>query len=312
MNDARRRMRELAEAQNGLVTAQQAVQLLSADIVKHLVLVGELERAGSGVLRVRGSAPTDLQRVATWVLASGRTAALSHTSALAHWGVRAFVIDPVHVVRRRDVDDHKVPKVTIHEVRYLPASEVRTLEGVPVVSPSLALLQLAGTKCSDWKLGAAIDAAWSDRLVSYVTLTRIDQRMSRQGRRGLTRFRYEVERRGPAYVPPASNLERRFEDILVRAGRKPMQRQVDVSSDEGWIGRVDFRDDPLPVIAEVQSARFHRGLTAETADKSRMARLRDAGYEVLELADEDIWYRADAVVARVDAARARAASRRAA
>jgi very-short-patch-repair endonuclease len=136
--------------------------------------------------------------------------------------------------------------------------------------------------------------------------------MSRQGRRGLSRFREAVEERGPSYVPPASNLERRFEDILVRSGRKPMQRQVDVSGDDGWIGRVDFNDHPLPLIVEVQSARFHQGLTAKQSDRERIARLKAAGKEVLELTDEDIWYRPADVIAGVVAARARAAARAAA
>jgi very-short-patch-repair endonuclease len=309
MQDARRQLLDTAEEQHGLVTSQQAIRLMGRDAVRNLIRVGELERHAPGMLRVRGSAPTEIQATAAAVLAAGRTAALSATSALAHWGVRGFVVEPIHVVRRRDVDDHKVRGVTIHEVRFLPVREVRVLEGIPLVSPSLALLQLAGTRCSDWKLGGAIDAAWTDRLVTYTTLTAIDQTMSRQGRRGLTRFREAVEERGPDYVPPASNLERRFEEILVRAGRTPMRRQADVSGEEGWIGRVDFKDDPLPLIAEVQSTRFHRGLTAERSDKARIARLEAAGHEVLEITDEDIWYRADEVLARVDAARARAARR---
>jgi very-short-patch-repair endonuclease len=121
-----------------------------------------------------------------------------------------------------------------------------------------------------------------------------------------------VEERGPDYVPPASNLEARFASILERAGLPPMRRQVDTADGEGWIGRVDFRDAVLPVIAEIQSERFHRGLTAERADAERMARLRGAGFEVVEVTDVDVFHRPDHVVAAIDAARERARVRRAA
>jgi hypothetical protein len=202
---------------------------------------------------------------------------------------------------------------TVHEVRSLPTDLVRTLDGIPVVAPPLALLQLAGMPSMPvGKVARAIDAAWSDRIVSYRSLRALDDVMSTQGRRGLTVLRALVDERGPDDVPPASNLEARFASILERAGRPPMRRQVDTADGEGWIGRVDFRDELLPVIAEIQSERFHRGLTAERADAERMARLRAAGFEVVEVTDVDVFHRPELVVAVIDAARERARTRRAA
>ena len=88
-----------------------------------------------------------------------------------------------------------------------------------------------------------------------------------------------------------------------------MRRQVEISGEDGWIGRVDFRDHPLPVVVEVQSERFHRGLLVEQRDAERIARLRATGLEVIEITDEDIFFRPSEVLAKVDAARARAAAR---
>lgn len=310
MRKERAKLFELAEEQHGLIAVRQALPLIGRGTIDQMLASGVLARERPGVLRAAGSAETELQSLLSPVLASGRHAALSHTSALAHWGVRGFVVDPLHVVRRRDVDDHGVSDVTLHEVRFLPHNQVRTLDHVPVVTPSLALLQLAGMSgCSDGKLSRAIDAAWADRLVNYTMLTRIDQTMSRQGRRGLARFREAVEARGPAYVPHGSNLEHRFADLLARNGRRPMKPQVDVSGGDGWIGRVDFLDELLPVIAEIQSARFHRGLTAEADDRLRVSRLRSAGFEVIELTDEDLFFRAAYVLDQVDSARAIARAR---
>jgi hypothetical protein len=304
METTRTDLFELAATQHGLVAARQALEIVTEDQMRQLLRRGVLEKARPGVLRVRGSAATPLQELAALPLAASRRAALSHGTALAHWGVRGFVTSPVHLVRHRDIDDRAVPEATIHEVRFLPWTEIRSLEGIPVVSPSLALLQLSGlATVSDRKLGAAIDAAWSDRLVTHSTLTAIDRRMSRQGRRGIVRFRAAVEERGPGYTPPASNLERRFADLLERAGREPLDRQVDVSGEDGWIGRVDFKDRRRPLVVEIQSERFHRGLTAEAQDRERIARLNAAGVEVVELTDEDVWYRADHVVRVIDAKR---------
>jgi very-short-patch-repair endonuclease len=220
------------------------------------------------------------------------------------------VLEPVHLVRHRDDGDRPARGHRIHEVRALPDEHLRILDGIPVVSPALALLQFAGMpRCPVGRVARAIDAAWSDRIVSYGSLTAVIEEMSRRGRPGLKILRSLVDERGPSYVPPASNLEARFEQILARSGRRPMRRQVDTGDESRWIGRVDFRDDALPVIVEVQSERFHIGLTASHDDTLRVARLQQTGFEVVEVTDVDVYHHPEVVLARLDAARARAARR---
>ncbi len=305
---------KIAEAQHGLATSRQAHDAgMTSDGLAYATERGRLERLTPTLLRVAGAPATEHQRLLAHVLDAGPRAALSHTSALALWGVRGFVDGPIHVIRHRDEGDRPARGTVLHEVRSLPADAIRTLDSIPVIVPALALLQLAGMPdCRLGRLGRAIDAAWTDRLVSYESLNGWDRRMSKQGRRGLRAFRTLVEERGPAYTPPASNLEARFEAILRDAGRPPMRRQVDTGDGDRWIGRVDFRDHPLPVIVEVQSERFHRGLTAEQDDRDRIAALERAGFEVVPVTDVDVFHHPQSVLDRVDAARARAARRLAA
>ncbi len=73
-----------------------------------------------------------------------------------------------------------------------------------------------------------------------------------------------LDERGDDYVPPASNLERRFDTLLHRAGEPAMRRQVDSGGDR-WVGRVDFRDEQRPLIVEVQSATYHSALVDQAA-----------------------------------------------
>jgi hypothetical protein len=312
--DAMHAIWTMSEAQHGLVTSSQARGAgLSSDGLAHAVRRGRLEWRTPTVLRVAGAPVTREQQLLCHVLDAGPRAALSHTTALMLWGVRGFVDGPVHVVRHRDEGDRPARGAIVHEVRDLPADAIRVLDGVPLVVPALALLQLAGMRsCPLGRLARAIDAAWSDRLVSYATLNAWDERMAKQGRRGLRAYRALVQERGPTYTPPASNLEARFQAILRDAGRPPMRRQVNSGDGERWIGRVDFRDDPLPVIVEVQSERFHRGLTAERDDRERMAALERAGFEVVMVTDVEVFHHPEVVVSRVDTARARAACRAAA
>src|SRR3546814_16333358 len=77
---------------------------------------------------------------------------------------------------------------------------------------------------------------------------------------GIRTMRQVLATRGLDYVPPASNLEARFEQILLQAGEAPMRRQVDIGDGDRWIGRVDFRDADLPLLVEIPSERFTAGL----------------------------------------------------
>jgi very-short-patch-repair endonuclease len=101
------------------------------------------------------------------------------------------------------------------------------------------------------------------------------------------------------YVPPASNLESRVQQILRDAGVTTLRRQVDTGSDRAWIGRVDFRDERLPLVVEVQSERFHSSRISRQLDGERFAKLDQAGLTVVEVIEEDVWHRPDRVVAKV-------------
>ena len=92
-----------------------------------------------------------------------------------------------------------------------------------------------------------------------------------------------------------------------------MRRQTDCGgNDERWIGRVDFRAVDCPLIIEVQSERFHRGLTVEDDDRRRLGGLEHAGFVVLEVVEEHLFHDPAHVVAQVQQGRQQALARRAA
>ncbi len=91
-----------------------------------------------------------------------------------------------------------------------------------------------------------------------------------------------------------------------------MRRQVDCGSEDRWIGRVDYRAEDCPLVAEVQSQRFHEGLMAEEDDRRRFAALDRAGFEVVAIVEEHLFHEPQFVVAQVDEGRRRALMRLAA
>jgi very-short-patch-repair endonuclease len=110
--------------------------------------------------------------------------------------------------------------------------------------------------------------------------------------------------RGADWVPPASNVEHRFDEIMRRAGIATFRRQVSLG-DEEFTGRVDFLDSELPLVVEVQSERFHTALTDKTKDAVRRAAMEAQGLLVIEVWDFEIFHTPWVVVQRVKEARSR-------
>ncbi|NNE73341.1 MAG: type IV toxin-antitoxin system AbiEi family antitoxin domain-containing protein [Acidimicrobiales bacterium] len=102
----------------------------------------------------------------------------------------------------------------------------------------------------------------------------------------------------------------RFIDLLKRAGARPMRRQANVGSDSQWLGRVDFVDDELPLSVQIDGTRFHQALIDRRLDDAQTAALVAAGYEVLRLAERDVWHDGPRSLQRLAAARNRAAQKK--
>jgi very-short-patch-repair endonuclease len=192
---------------------------------------------------------------------------------------------------------------TLHEIARLREQHVTVLHGVPIVRPEVVVLQLCGSE-HPARAERTLDHLWRRRLVSARSLRRTLDELAAQGRNGVRVLRELLDERGDDYVPPASSLEGRFAEVLERAGQAPMRRQVDSGGDR-WVGRVDFRDEDLPLLVEVQSETYHLALTDARDDEVRLAALRAAGFEVVEVTDAQVWHRPDEVVDAVCAARRR-------
>lgn len=297
----------LAESQHGLITA---TQLRDLGFGPHAFA----DRAGSAqwvaltdeVLRRAGAPESRGQLALGAVLDAGPGAALAYSSAAAWWHVPGTELEPLHVVRARRTQ--RRPQVAhLHTVRLLPERWTTVLDGVPIVRPELLAMQLFAQYRFE-RAERHVDALWSLRLLSGPSLRAFVDEMGARGRNGIGGLRRYLDERGDGYVPPASGLEGRAIKILAEAGI-PMRRQVD-SGGPAWTGRVDLRHEVEPVIAEVQSERYHLALSDRRDDEARHAALAAAGFQVVELWDSQVWHRPREVVelVRLAVLRARGAS----
>lgn len=304
-------LRELATTQHRFVAIRQANELgLRREAVRHRIARGDWERVTSRVIGLVGAPTTDLAPLMLATLHHGPEAYVSSAPALAAWAVPGFDRREPHVVVRR-TRARSSPVARVHSTTDLFDSQIACLQGVPIVTPIRAIFDIAG-RAHPMKVERALDNAWSRRLITYALLQRTLAELADRGRPGIRLMRELAADRPASYRPPGSSTEARVNEILRRAGDRPLRRQIDVGSQTNWVGRIDLVDDDLPLSVEVQSELFHGSKLDRERDKERIAALRSAGHEVVEAWETDVWCRPSKIVADIRDARRRATRRRAA
>ncbi len=285
-------LRIIASRQHGVVTRRQAAVLgLPRHATDWLVRSGRWRAETGGVLVLEGSPETDLQTAVRGVLGAGRSAALSHNSAAAFWSIPGFRLHPTHVLVGYARPNPPRTTIQVHRSRRVLPEHLTVVDGITLTTPARTVFDLSGVLRPLRRVEALLDHAWAQRLVGYRSMMEVIDQMSGRGQRNVAQLRELVQTRGSAYIAGDSALERRFHWILSQDGQEPMERQVDLSDDEGWWGRVDAADRRARLLVEIDGDRWHSTVTDRANDEERRDRARASGYRILRFAENDVWHR---------------------
>jgi very-short-patch-repair endonuclease len=260
----------IAGAQRGRVaTRQLRAAGISTSAIGRMVASGWLIPAHRGVFLVGHAAPVGLGDETSAVLALGDNAALSHLSAAILWGLlpdssrdgRIHVVVPAG--RRISAAG-----VAIHRSRILERRDVQIRDGLPVVSPARALLDIA-PQASSRQLELAFDRGIVDRVVRPADVADVLQRAG--GHRGRKRLATVLARQTEGTTMTRSEAEERVL-ALIRAARLP--RPLCNAKVAGY--EVDFFWPKQRLALEVDGFRFHSARGAFERDRRKDNELRKA------------------------------------
>jgi very-short-patch-repair endonuclease len=301
-------LRALARAQYHVVSRRQAREAgLDRWQIEAAVASGEWTWSTTRVLRLTGGRASYEQQCMTVVLHTGGVLGGESTMALCR--IPGFPRrGPIHVVIRRGQRIHYSDAAVISQVRSLPDHHVMTIAGIPSVTPTRAIYDLAAEH--HWaKVQRALKNTWRRKLTSGGLIHRMGPEWLKRGRPGTVAMRALLAVTPADYEMPDSNLEERFFSILEVAGFPPLKRQVNMGDDSRWIGRVDGRDPELPLIAEVDSETFHFAPIDGDDDAARDAAFGESGLTIVRFTENEIWHEPAVVVARWRQARAELSAR---
>jgi very-short-patch-repair endonuclease len=289
------RVQDAARGFHLAVTTEQLLDAgLSKKAIAHRVERGWLARMHRGVYRV-GPVESRWTREAGALLACGDAAALSHASAGAVSGMRAWVNGPVDVtIGRGKRAGHE--GIRIHHAP-LTRGEVTVRDGLRITTPERTLLDLAVTLAPE-DLDRTVNEAQARGLTTAEALLSY---LARTPRRAGVKALEAALRHEPR--PTQSELQRRMLALVVRVGLPLPQTEVDVV---GYT--VDFLWPAQRLIVETDGHAAHgTGRRFET-DRARDAHLTACGYRVLRFTWRQLTREPEVVAARLAAALAHPAA----
>jgi hypothetical protein len=300
-HEAVERVSELASGSHGLVTRANLVAAgLRGDDVDGLTELGVLDQLMRGVFRVAGAPRTWRQSLLAAVLAGGPGAAATCPSAGALWGVPGYAERAIEVTRPRggSVRSAQLLGHRLHTSTWLPPPHVTIVDAIPVTTPARTAFDLAGVRIPGRVRGdarearllvhrrryeRALDNGLAMGLWSIAAIDLVLAELGRRGRAGTTLVRELLDVRSADYVPPASELEALFIELVEGAGLPMPTRECNVGSATDWVGRVEFVYPDANLLVELDSRRYHESKLDRVSDAKRDVALEAAGWKVLRI-----------------------------
>jgi len=242
--DALARAAAKAAAQHGLITWDQLLDAgLSPDVVRRLVVEGQLIRVTRGLYRMIGVKTSWRGRLMAACLQAGDGAVVSHRSAAAVWGLEGFeppwIIDVTVPPKRRP----RIENARVHR-RLMTRRAVR--DGIPLTPIPETILDLCAVSRNAGIPLRALDDVRRRKLASSAELERCAAEHAPRRSAGFPLYRALLERR-LGRTPPGTVFAADVLDLLVAAGLPEPEAEFWVT-----IGGRRYRIDlayPRPKIA---------------------------------------------------------------
>jgi hypothetical protein len=293
------RLAAVASGQHALVTL---AQLHDLGVTRHqrewLTSSGHLVRVAPRVFLVNGAPFTWQARILAECLSAGADTVVSHRSAAALYDLEGF--DPLRVVHltlpaprspspRKDVRVHRSPGYEL--------TRRTTRQSVPVTDAARLVLDLYASEPNLDVARRGLFSARKKKLVSWNELFDCLEVHARQGRRGITSFRADVELYS-RFGCPETNFEDRIRELLVGAGLPEPHMQHWVTAG-GRRYRFDAAYPERKVGLEYKSKAYHLTDEAFETDPVRDADLAIEGWVVIHITKGHLGNDPNGVVRRV-------------
>jgi very-short-patch-repair endonuclease len=247
-------------------------------MIEHRIARGMLIPVYDGVYLLGYGPRSPLARLAAAVLASRPRAMLTHATAGGLWSLPASESAEIHVTtvgRSRN----SFADVKVHSISHVPRTELRRIEGLPVSSPSLTILDIAANGDADELLECLHEARVRRLVKDHELDATLSAHPNRPGARALRRL---LDTEGGVRIT-RSKAERRTLKVLRAHGLDPDASNVPVGP-----YTLDFYFRIERVAVEYDSRQFHDNDRRFVGDRRKIAYLAGRGILTFPLTAHDL------------------------
>jgi hypothetical protein len=283
------RLAVLAGRQGAAFSFNQALELGFPRATIHRRLAsGAWTRLFAGVYTFGGSETTRLQQIWAAVLAAGTNAAVTHeTAGLCH-GAERLSSEPITLTNPHRWH-HRLDGVFVHQIDDLLPRHLVRWNGLRMSSPARVVVELGATQ-PEAVIGRVADDFLRMRKTTTAAISSVFADVARPGKPGVERIARILDERSDGYVPPHSELERIFFDVLAAGGLPPPVRQFPLPGRGRLRGIADGAYLDAQMILEVDGRRWHARMQAARADAERDADAASQGWQTLRFVFEQVVY----------------------
>jgi hypothetical protein len=273
-----RELAKRAAQQHGVVTAKQLVSLgFSRHQVGDMADRGHLHRLYRGVYAVGHVKLTRDGRLMAALLAAGRSAFLSHRTAVAMHQLRSMNLRRIEVTVVGG-PTRKIAGVVVHRTRTAPVrGELTTVNGLTVSTVPRLLVELSATETKQ-ELTKLITVAVRKHAFSHDSLERALEHHAGRPGIGTLKAAYAAYRPHP---DRKSTLELAFDELLEQHPEIPEPlRNVDSDA-----GELDYYWPDHDVVLELDGRPYHLAVEDIERDRLKDAKLLTQGIRPLRVTD---------------------------
>ena len=260
---------------------------------------GSLVPLHRGVYAVPGSPDTRLRRLWAATRTTEPPGVVSHRAAASIYGYHLMSDSPLElsVVRERRP---RVPGITIHQSRDLHPTQVSTIDGLHVTSPTRVLVDLGQVE-PWWVVEKVLEHFLVQRLTTVPQVRAARELHSQHGRRGVGVLGHVLDKRALGDSVGDSGLESLVANVCAEAELDGLEFQHPIRLN-GRDRRIDFAVPDLKIAIEIDGYEFHSGRAQFEADRVRENELVLAGWHVLRFTRNQVVYRREYVVQTIRSA----------
>jgi hypothetical protein len=279
----------LFDDQGGVATSGQILAHLSRRRFEAAVNTGVLERMWHGIY-CRGE-PTDDLRLRGLDLSCGKPVAVCLGTAAALYGFDTEEPEALHVL---DPPGCALRSADGLEVHRRDGAPLVMRDGRRATSPAWTAIEVARSLYRPRAL-ATLDAALRSGTCTLPDLWRAA--VEQKGRRGIVAVRDLLPL---ADARSESPMESEARLAMIDRGLPIPELQYEIVDGNGELRRLDFAWPDAGVAAEYDGVAWHSGPEAMVRDRRRQNALMDVGIVVVPIVFEDVRFRADEFVNRID------------